>query len=747
MIFKNLFRQKGRTLLTIIGISIGVAAIVGLGALADGLKAGYDSILTGSKADLILSQPDAVDLTTTSVDEEVANELIAMSEVAAVSGMLQGFVPTENNPFFFIYGYPEDSFILNRFNIIEGGDLGSRQARQAQGKPLLLGASAAEALNKNVGDTLRVIDSVFRVVGIYETGATLEDNGGVVSLRDAQDLLGKPRQVSVIYIQLKDPGLRTRLENRADRIWPDLSLSGTDEFADQQAMGDYIQAAVWGIAGLAILIGGVSMMNAQLMSVVERTREIGVLRATGWSSRRVLGMIMSESLLVSIIGGLVGVLLGWLVLILFSNVVGFFGASAANVNTGVLIQAFGTVIILGLVSGFYPAWRASRLQPVEALRYEGGTSGSDVHRLPLGGMSVQNLWQRTSRTLLTLGVIGITVGGIMALEGIIAGVMDVMTAISGDSEIIIRQAGVADTEYSALDERIGEKIAVLDGVAHVSGLGFTGTILPDSGTIFIMFGYAPNEYSIQQFNIVEGGQLTNNRQIILGRLMANSINKAIGDTIEVGGSRFKVVGIYESGSAWEEMGGVITLRDAQAYMGRPRKVSMYMVKVNDPARAAEIVSRINDEFPDVHASLSGEFVDQMPDMQNVDGLLAAISFLAIGVGGIGVLNTMLMSVLERTREIGVLRALGWQRRRVLGMIMNESLLLGLAGGLAGIVVAFGLTYLFTLIPMLGSMITSRWDMVIFARAMGVALALGAIGGLYPAYRATRLRPIEALRYE
>ncbi|MFL7892101.1 MAG: ABC transporter permease [Anaerolineales bacterium] len=747
MIFKNLFRQKGRTILTIFGISIGVAAIVGLGALAEGLKTGYDSILSGSKADLILSQPDAVDLTTTSVDEGIGGELIAMPEVAAVSGMLQGFVLTENVPYFFIYGYPADSFILNRFHVIEGGDLDSREAKQAHGKPLLLGASAADVLDKEAGDTLRIMNSVFRVVGIYETGATLEDNGAVISLLDAQELLGKPRQVSVFYIQLKDPGMRARLEKRASRLWSDLSISGTDEFAEKQLMGDYIQAAAWGIAGLAILIGGVSMMNAQLMSVVERTREIGVLKATGWSSGRVLSMIMSESLLVCLAGGLVGVFLGWFLLLGLSNVVGFFGASAANINAGILVQAFVTVIIIGLVSGFYPAWKASRLEPVEALRYEGGTSGISTHRLPLGGLSVQNLWQRRARTLLTLGVIGITVGGIMALEGLIGGLTDVMSTMAGDSEIIVRQAGVADTEYSALDERIGEKIAVLPGVAHVSGLGFTGTVLPDSGTIFIMFGYAPHEYNLQQFNIAEGEILTNNRQMLLGRMMANSLKKSVGDMIEVGGSRFKVVGIYESGSAWEEMGGVISLRDAQSYMGRPRKVTMYLIKVEDPSQAPDIVARINTEFPEVHASLSGEFVEQMPDMQTVDGLLAGISLLAIGVGGIGVLNTMLMSVLERTREIGVLRALGWQRRRVLGMIMNESLLLGLAGSIVGILVAFGLTFLFSLIPMYGSIVSPDWNLVIFARALIVALVLGIAGGLYPAIRATRLRPVEALRYE
>ena len=458
-------------------------------------------------------------------------------------------------------------------------------------------------------------------------------------------------------------------------------------------------------------------------------------------------MILSESLLVSLLGGALGIAFGWLMLVAFSSAAGIFGASAANVNTGILIQAFATVMVLGLVGGAYPAWRASRLQPVEALRYEGGASGSSIRRVPVGGMAAQSLWQRSSRTLLTLGVIGVTVGGIMALEALIVGVSEMMSGMSGDSEIMVRQAGIADTSLSALDERIGDKIAVLPGVSHVSGVGFTGTILPDSGTIFIMFGYSPNEYAIQEYNIVEGGPLTNNRQILLGRLMANGLNKSVGDIVEIGGSRFRVVGIFESGSTWEEMGGVISLREAQSFMGRPRKVTMYMVKVDNPNQAPEIKDRINTEMPDAHASLSGEFVEQMPDMQAMDGMMAAISFLAVAVGGIGVLNTMLMSVLERTREIGVLRALGWRRRRVLGMIINESLLLGLLGGLVGILVAYGLTFLLNQIPMIGSILTPKWELVIFLRAVAVALLLGLLGGLYPAYRATRLQPVEALRYE
>jgi putative ABC transport system permease protein len=260
-------------------------------------------------------------------------------------------------------------------------------------------------------------------------------------------------------------------------------------------------------------------------------------------------------------------------------------------------------------------------------------------------------------------------------------------------------------------------------------------------------GLAPNEYRIQQINIVEGERLTSNRQMLLGNMIAESMDKEVGDVVELNSSRYKVVGIYSSSNSWEEMGGVISLRDAQTFTGKPRKVSMYTVKLHNPSEAEQVVRRINRQFPEVHAALSGEFANQMPDMQNMDAMMSGISFLAILVGGLGVMNTMLMSVLERTREIGVLRALGWRRRRVLFMIMKESFLLGLLGGLTGVAVAFGLSALLRAIPMIGDAFSPIWELDIFIRAASIAMLLGLLGGVYPALRATRLEPIEALRYE
>lgn len=749
MILKNLLRRKGRTALTVLGISVGVAAIITLGALANGLERGYGSVLKGSQADLIMSQPDAMDVMYSSLDESYAEELEAIPGIQRTSGMIQGFLQAEGAPYFFVFGYPPDSFIMSRFQIKTGDGFEDAASRSVPGKPVIIGTTTSETLDKEVGDTLRLAQSVYRVVGIYETGDAFEDSGAVLPLAEAQAVLNKPRQVSLVYIQLEDPADRQHVTERVQRRWPDLELSTTDDYADNQLMGNMLEGYVWAIAGLAIVIGGVGMTNAQLMSVHERTREIGVLRAVGWSRARVLGLILAESITVGGAGGILGLALGWGILYLTADALSVFGVRPNEISPMLLGQALLTVLLLGVFGGVYPAWRASRLRPLEALRYEGGTASERVRRLPVGGMAVQSLWQRTGRSLLTLAAIAITVGAVVALQAVLRGTAESMTqmATGSGSEIMIREADVADTSLSAIDRRVGAQIEGLPGVRSSSGIVLTALTEPNLGTFLILLGYSPREFAIERFNIVEGHTITGSRQIMLGRVLANASNKSVGDTIEISGSRFRVVGIYESGTGWEEMGGVIPLRDAQALAGRPNKVTMIGVKVVDPEQAPEIVREINERFPEVHAALAGEFVEQMPDMEAGEAMLDGISFLAILVGGIGVLNTMLMAVLERTREIGVLRTMGWRRRRVMGLILQESLLLSAGGGAVGILVAFGLVLAIQQVPAVGQAFTASWEPSVFVRALLVALTLGLIGGLYPSLRASNFRPVEALRYE
>jgi len=369
MILKNLFRRKGRTILTLVGIAIGVAAIVALGAMAEGMRAGYTAMAQGSQADLVLTQKGAMDITMGGVEETVADQLRAWPEVADVDGMLMGNVQAEKSPYFFIFGYDPGGFAIAHFRTVEGQGLA--EARGVRGKPLILGRGAAQSMGKEVGDTLRVTGGTFRIVGIYETGDAFEEGGAVIPLKEAQVLLLQPRRVSMLYIRLRDPAGADRLRARVERHFPDLILSTTAEFADRQQMIKVMEGFAWGIAVLAVIIGGVGMTNTLFMSVFERTREIGLLRALGWRRGRVLRLILSESLALCLLGGLVGIGLGVVAAFLLRGSLAFFmGAQGVQFSPQLFARALVTVAVMGLVGGTYPAWRATRMRPVEALRYE-----------------------------------------------------------------------------------------------------------------------------------------------------------------------------------------------------------------------------------------------------------------------------------------------------------------------------------------------------------------------------------------
>jgi ABC-type lipoprotein release transport system permease subunit len=745
MILKNLFRRKGRTLVTLAGIAIGVAAIIALGAMAEGMRAGYTSMARGSQADLVLMQSEAMDATLSGIEEEAGALLESWPEVAEVDGMLMGNVQTEEMPFFYFFGYSPDGFAIDHFRIVDGQALD--EVRRVRGEPLLLGKGAADNLDKTVGDTLRITGGTFRIVGIYETGDAFEESAAVVSLKEAQSLLLQPRRVSLYYIRLRDPADEARLRLRVGRQLSDLTLSSTTEFADRQQLIQYLAAFAWGIAGLAIVIGGVGMMNTLFMSVFERTREIGLLRAVGWRRGQVMRLILGESLVFALAGGVLGTGLGVLGVYALRGTNTSFGAYGGTFTPQLFVQAYVTVVLLGLAGGLYPAWWASRLLPLEALRYEGGTGGRTPRRIP-GGMTVRNLWRRRTRTLLTSLGIAVGIAAIVALNGIIEGFMGTFTqmVVGSQADLMALEADASDMGYSAVDERVGARLAALPEVEAVAGVAFAyGST--EEAPLFFMMGYNPREFAIHHFRIVDGQPLATNRQMIVGQQAAESMGLGVGDVFRVLDSSFRITGIYETGNSFEESGAVVTLRDAQRLAGRPHQVSMYGIKVRDADAAEEVRDYLDANFAEIEVSLSTEFAESIPDMERMGMMTGQIAFMAVLLGALTMFNTMLMSVLERTQEIGVLRALGWRRRQVMGEIVKESALLGVAGGLLGICLGMVLLWALQHIPLIGGMLEPHYGPSVFALAMIIAVVSGCVGGLYPAWRATRMRPVEALRYE
>ncbi len=746
MIFKNLWRRKTRTFLTSLGIAVGVAAVVALSAFGEGLASGFEESFASAEADITVSQKDALLAFISNVDAEVGDRLQSLPGVAEVAGTVIGVLQFPEAPYFIVKGEDPKGFAIAHYRLIEGSRITGR-------KQILLGKTTAKNFNKKVGGTFKINDVSYRIVGIYQTGVALEDGGAVMSLADAQTAFDKRDKVSYFNVKVKDPRRVDEIKKNIEASLPEVTATRSGEASKQSEILDVYRSFGWFLGVFAILVGGLGMMNTMVMSVLERTREIGVLRALGWRRRRVVGLILGESLVLALAGGILGLALGVGLTLLARLSPAVESVLGAVFTPTMFIQAMVVSLLLGTLGGLYPAWRASRLAPVEAMRYEGGSGGNLGRRTRalarlLGWGALRNLWRRPARTVVTVLGIGLGVGFVFALLSMMAGVEDtfVRLAGAGEADLMAEQAKASDISVSSIDERTVDRLLrqpevkavsrILLGIGTAPGLDF-----------WMVLGLEPSEPFMQHYRVREGRMLQKSGEVILGRMAANIVKKGVGESLRIGASTYKIVGIYENGELYEDVSATMLLRDAQRLLGRQRQVTMLAINLHDRARAEEIGRALEKDFPELMITVPAKATERMQDFATADAMFNALMLLTVVVGGVVMMNAMLMSVFERTQEIGVLRALGWRRRRVLGMIIVESVGLGLLSSLAGVAIGFGLNLLFGLIPSYGRFLTPLYNVEQLIQVLVLAVALGVLGGFYPAWRAAGLRPIEALRYE
>jgi putative ABC transport system permease protein len=371
--------------------------------------------------------------------------------------------------------------------------------------------------------------------------------------------------------------------------------------------------------------------------------------------------------------------------------------------------------------------------------------------MPFFILIFRNLLRQRIRTLLTAFGISLGITTVVALgvvtDSLKATAQDILKA--GGSDFAIGQSGSADLTYSTLTTEQLQAIAAYPDVQHATGVLMAVSRL-GSNPYFIQLGIDPEDLAYFQVPLVAGRDLAVDApsEIMLGQEAANQLNKKVGDVVELKDRLFLVVGIYRTGDAWQDGGGMLPLATVQEYEHKAGLMTLIYVKTEPGTDLDALTAQIEKDHPEL-ATLrtTSDYGDVDQGLQLMDAANLAISFLAVFIGGIGVMNTMVMSVMERTREFGILRAVGWRPRRVLLMVLGESILLCLIGAVIGSILAVVFTRLILIFPVVRSFLEPQYTPEVFIRGLVVGVAVALLGALYPAVRAVRLSPIQAIRYE
>lgn len=361
IIVANVRRRRARTFLTAAGIAIGVAAVVALLALSDGLNRTAGQLVHLGKADLGIFQRDASDPTSSVLPLSMVSRIRAQNVVADATPVQLVVDAIPGAPGSFVFGLIRNGFV-DRSLVLTAG------APAAPGR-VEVGDVLAQKQHLRVGEGIALAHRRFLISGLFHAGTGYVDTGVIATLPDAQALANRtPEEVTTFAVRLAPQVSSQRGERQLTNTIPGVvAISRPGQAARAGVNNELISKAVGLIVVLALIIGALAVANTMLAAILERRRELALLATVGWSGRQLGELVLGEALAVSMLGTVFGLVLGVAASGLLPGALGLGEFISPDLNASSLGLASLIGMLIGTIGAIYPMWRVVRMRPVLAL--------------------------------------------------------------------------------------------------------------------------------------------------------------------------------------------------------------------------------------------------------------------------------------------------------------------------------------------------------------------------------------------
>ena len=360
---------------------------------------------------------------------------------------------------------------------------------------------------------------------------------------------------------------------------------------------------------------------------------------------------------------------------------------------------------------------------------------------------VANLAARPVRTVLSVTAVAVEMILILLVVGLTHGMLEESAnrTVGVGAEIMVQPQStsfIMGLSGTPMPVQIADRIAEVPGVRAVAPVA---TQVNSEGGVTLIYGIDPERFNAVSggFRFLEGGAMQAADDILVDDIHARARNLHAGQTVELLNNSFRLAGIVEHGKGARIFMHIDTL---QELLGAPGKASLFFVKVTDPGQTAPVLQRLRELLPNYQLRDMQEFLSLMT-ANNIPGLnnfITVMIALAVAIGLLVIFITMYSTIVERTREIGILKSMGASKGYIVGVVLRETAVLTVLGIVAGIALTFLLRRVTLVVfPTLPILLTAGWML----RAGLIALGASLLGATYPAFRASKLDAIQAIAYE